>query len=36
MKALVYTGEKELQYQDFNDPIKKENEELIKINSVGI
>ena len=36
MKALVYTGEKELQYIDFNDPIRKENEELVKINSVGI
>ena len=24
MKALVYTGEKELQYLDFNDPIKKD------------
>ena len=36
MKALVYTGEKKLIYQDYSDPIKKKDEEIIKINSVGI
>ena len=36
MKALVYTGEKNLIYQDYSDPIKKKDEEIIKINSVGI
>ena len=36
MKALVYTGEKKLIYQDYNDPIKNKGEEIIKINSVGI
>ena len=36
MKALVYTGEKNLIYQDYNDPIKNNDEEIIKINSVGI
>ena len=36
MKALVYTGEKKLIYQDYNDPIKNKDEEIIKINSVGI
>ena len=36
MKALVYTGEKKLIYQDYNDPIKSKGEEIIKINSVGI
>ena len=36
MKALVYTGEKNLIYQDYNDPIKNKDEEIIKINSVGI
>ena len=36
MKALVYTGEKNLIYQDYSDPNKNKNEEIIKINSVGI
>ena len=36
MKALVFTGEKNLIYQDYSDPIKKKDEEIIKINSVGI
>ena len=36
MKALVYTGEKKLIYQDYSDPIKNKGEEIIKINSVGI
>ena len=36
MKALVYTGEKNLIYQDYSDPIKNKDEEIIKINSVGI
>ena len=36
MKALVYTGEKNLIYQDYSDPIKNKGEEIIKINSVGI
>ena len=36
MKALVYTGEKNLIYQDYSDPIKNNDEEIIKINSVGI
>ena len=36
MKALVYTGKKNLIYQDYSDPIKKKDEEIIKINSVGI
>ena len=36
MKALVYTGEKNLDFIDYEDPIQKEDEELIKIDSVGI
>ena len=36
MKALVYTGGKNLIYQDYSDPIKNKDEEIIKINSVGI
>ena len=36
MKALVYTGEKNLIYQDYSAPIKHKDEEIIKINSVGI
>ena len=32
MKALVYTGEKNLIYQDYSDPIKNKDEEIIKIN----
>ena len=36
MKALVYTGEKNLIYQDYSEPIKNKYEEIIKINSVGI
>ena len=31
MKALVYTGEKKLIYQDYSDPIKNKGEEIIKI-----
>ena len=31
MKALVYTGEKNLIYQDYSDPIKNKDEEIIKI-----
>ena len=30
MKALVYTGEKNLDFIDYEDPIQKEDEELIK------
>ena len=36
MKALVYTGKKNLIYQDYSEPIKNKDEEIIKINSVGI
>ncbi len=36
MKALVYTSERNLDFIDYNDPIQKEGEELIKIHSVGI
>ena len=36
MKALVYTGEKNLDFIDYEDPIQKDDEELIKIDSVGI
>ena len=36
MKALVYTSEKNLELKDYDDPIQKEGEELIKIDSVGI
>ena len=36
MKALVYTGEKYLEYKDYDDPVQKDDEELIKIDSVGI
>ena len=36
MKALVYTGEKNLIYQDYSEPIKNKDEEIIKINSVRI
>ena len=35
MKALVYTGEKNLIYQDYSDPIKNKDEEIIKIASRG-
>ena len=28
MKALVYTGEKNLIYQDYSDPIKNKDEEI--------
>ena len=27
MKALVYTGEKNLEFKDYDDPIQKEGEE---------
>ena len=36
MKALVYTAEKTLSYLDYDDTIQNPNEELIKIDSVGI
>ncbi|MFT5001090.1 MAG: L-gulonate 5-dehydrogenase, partial [Planctomycetota bacterium] len=36
MKALVYTGPKELEFRDVADPTPKEGEVLIKIESVGI
>ena len=36
MKALVYTAEKTLSYLDYEDTIQNPNEELIKIDSVGI
>lgn len=36
MKALVYTAEKTLEYQDFADPTPSDDEVLIQIESVGI
>ena len=36
MKALVYTGKKNLDFKDYNDPIQKAGEEIIEIKSVGI
>ena len=37
MKALVYTGEKNLIYQDCSDPIKNKDEEIInKVNELGM
>ena len=33
MKALVYTGKKNLDFKDYNDPIQKEGEEIIEIKS---
>ena len=35
MKALVYTGEKNLIYQDYSDPIKNRDEEIIKISLIS-
>ena len=36
MKALVYVNQRELEYKDVKDPVMKENDVLIKIESVGI
>lgn len=36
MKALVYTGEKSLEYLDFDDPTPDTGEVLIKVESVGL
>lgn len=36
MKALVYTGEKTLEYRDVPDPELREDEVLIKVESVGL
>ena len=36
MKALVYVNERELKYKDVQEPSVKENDVLIKIESVGI
>ena len=36
MKALVYVNERELEYKDVQEPSVKENDVLIKIESVGI
>lgn len=36
MKALVYTGEKTLEYRDVPNPVGGGHEVLIKVNSVGI
>jgi L-iditol 2-dehydrogenase len=36
MKALVYTGKKNLEFKNYNDPVQKDGEEIIEIKSVGI
>ena len=36
MKALVYTGPEQLDYQDFPNPVPSEGEVLVRVESVGI
>ena len=36
MKALVYTGPEQLDFQDFPDPVPSEGEVLVRVESVGI
>ena len=36
MKALVYTGVKELTYRDEKDPVEKEGESILEVKASGI
>ncbi|MEM6308563.1 MAG: alcohol dehydrogenase catalytic domain-containing protein [Pseudomonadota bacterium] len=36
MKALVYTGKESMEYRDFADPIVQANEQIVRVEKVGI